>query len=190
MKYYFLIVGVLSVLYYLLLAWLFTAADAQRLRDSGWITGGVHLALGCAPFSDSVFRILKCAVIAVWILFAAVEILIVFRMVPQRGKRADQIIVLGAQVRGRRITNSLKRRLDAALSYLEAYPETRVIVSGGRGKGEDISEAEAIGGIPDCQEVWIRAGYSVRNRSTSTKENFRLQQKVFGCRKFSDRNRD
>ena len=70
-------------------------------------------------------------------------------MVPQRGKRADQIIILGAQVRGRRITNSLKRRLDAALSYLEAYPETRVIVSGGAWKRGGYFRGRGNGGIPD-----------------------------------------
>ena len=175
MKYYFLIVGVLSVLYYLLLAW-YSRRLTTTFAGFWLITGGVHLALGCAPFSVSAFRILKCAVIAVLVLFAAVEILIVFRMVPQRGKRADQIIILGAQVRGRRITNSLKRRLDAALSYLEAYPDTRVIVSGGRGKGEDISEAEAMA------EYLIAEGVDPRriireNQSASTRENFRFSRK-------------
>ena len=177
MRYYFLIVGVLSVLYYLLLE-----CYSRRLTSTFagfWlISGGVHLTLGCAPFSDPALRILKYAVIAAWIVFAVVEIVIFSRMVPQKKKRADQLIILGAQVRGRRITNSLKRRLDAALSYLETYPETQVIVSGGRGKGEDIPEAEAM-----AQYLIAKGVDSHRiireDRSTSTRENFRFSRKFF-----------
>ncbi len=44
------------------------------------------------------------------------------------------IIVLGAQVRGRKITDSLKRRLDCALAYLTEHPDVHVIVSGGPGE--------------------------------------------------------
>ena len=51
---------------------------------------------------------------------------------------------IGAQVRGRKITDSLKRRLDAAIHYLEENERTMVVVSGGRGPGEDISEADAM----------------------------------------------
>lgn len=175
MRYYFFIVGVLSVLYYLLLAW-YSRRLTSTFAGFWLISGGAHLTLGCAPFSDSVFLIMKYVVIAAWILFAAVEIGIVVRMVPQKKKRADQIIILGAQVRGRRITNSLKRRLDAALSYLEDYPDTRVIVSGGRGKGEDISEAEAMAAYLTEKGVDPRQILS-EGRSTSTKENFRFSRK-------------
>lgn len=175
MKSYFLVAGVLSILYYLLLAW-YSRRLTSTFAGFWLISGGAHLALGCAPFSDSVFRILKCAVLASWIIFAAVEIVIFSRMVPQKKKRADQIIILGAQVRGRRVTNSLKRRLDAALSYLENYPETQVIVSGGRGKGEDISEAEAM-----AQYLIAKGVDSHRiireDQSTSTRENFRFSRK-------------
>ncbi len=57
---------------------------------------------------------------------------------------ADYIIVLGARVNGKKITTNLKYRLDAALDYLKENNDTKVIVSGGQGKGEDITEAEAM----------------------------------------------
>ena len=42
----------------------------------------------------------------------------------QKGeKKVDYVIVLGAQVRGTRITKSLRKRLDRALDYLEKQPE-------------------------------------------------------------------
>jgi uncharacterized SAM-binding protein YcdF (DUF218 family) len=56
----------------------------------------------------------------------------------------EYLIVLGAQVRGDRITKSLKYRLDTAKDYLNSNLETKVIVSGGQGPGENLSEAEAM----------------------------------------------
>ena len=58
------------------------------------------------------------------------------------------IIVLGAQVRGRKITDSLKRRLDSALEYLKEHPDVHVIVSGGQGNDEEVAEAYAMAQYP------------------------------------------
>lgn len=63
---------------------------------------------------------------------------------PGQQQEYDYLIVLGAQVRGKRITDSLMRRLEKALDYLKQHPGTKVIVSGGQGKGEDITEAQAM----------------------------------------------
>lgn len=53
----------------------------------------------------------------------------------------DAVIVLGAGVNGTSPSLSLKTRLDAALSYLEAHPDIPVVLTGGQGYGEDITEA-------------------------------------------------
>ena len=42
------------------------------------------------------------------------------------------------------MTDCLKRRLDKGLRYLQENPETICIVSGGKGRDEDISEAQCI----------------------------------------------
>lgn len=57
---------------------------------------------------------------------------------------ADYVIVLGAQVKGKMVSRALKSRLDTAYEYLKDNPETTVIVSGGQGRGEDITEASAM----------------------------------------------
>lgn len=54
------------------------------------------------------------------------------------------VVILGCQVRGEEPSVMLKRRLDAALEVLEADSEAICVVSGGQGKGEFISEAEAM----------------------------------------------
>ena len=54
---------------------------------------------------------------------------------------ADAVIVLGAGVNGTEPSLSLRTRLDAALDYLEAHPDIPVVLTGGTGYGEEISEA-------------------------------------------------
>ena len=80
------------------------------------------------------------------------------------------LIVLGAQVSGRRITDSLKRRLDRAREYLVQNEETLVIVSGGRGKGEDLSEAEAMASYL-MENGIAKERISQEDQSRTTKEN-------------------
>ncbi len=62
----------------------------------------------------------------------------------QPPNEVDYLIVLGARVKGEQMTLALKYRVEAALDYLNENPSTKVIVSGGQGPGEDITEAEAM----------------------------------------------
>ncbi|WP_409294630.1 YdcF family protein [Peribacillus sp. SCS-26] len=85
-------------------------------------------------------------------------------------EKADYIIILGARVKGTTPSLSLQKRIDAALHYLKLNKDTRVIASGGKGPGEDISEAQAI------QEALVKAGIEkgriiLEDRSTTTFEN-------------------
>lgn len=51
------------------------------------------------------------------------------------------VVVLGAQIYGDQPSLTLKERLDLAVDYLNAYPRSTVIVSGGRGDDEILTEA-------------------------------------------------
>ena len=88
---------------------------------------------------------------------------------------ADYLIVLGCQVQGTTPSRMLRQRLDAALDYLNTYPDATAIVSGGKGPGEDISEAE-------CMASWLtQRGISpdriiLEDRATSTMENLRFSR--------------
>lgn len=175
MKYYFLITGILCLLYYLVLVW-----HSRKLRSTFavfWLfMGGAHLIIGCAPFPVYMYTFLTATCGAGWICLILVEIRIFSAMFSRHERKVDCIIVLGAQVKGKKITDSLKRRLDKAVVYLKKYPDTRVIVSGGQGPGEEISEADAMA------EYLITSGISreriVReDRSTSTRGNFRYSKK-------------
>lgn len=54
------------------------------------------------------------------------------------------MIILGCQVKPWGPSILLQDRLDKALSYLEDHPDLTVVVSGGQGPGEPMSEARAM----------------------------------------------
>lgn len=56
----------------------------------------------------------------------------------------EYAIILGAKVNGETPSLSLRFRLETALSYAEANPHVKLILSGGQGPDEGISEAEAM----------------------------------------------
>ena len=103
------------------------------------------------------------------------EFFIVRAMRPGRKKNCRYLIVLGAQVRGERITDSLKRRLDAALLYHQVCPSVKIIVSGGQGKGEDVSEAYAMAQYLREHEVKDEQ-IMLEDQSRTTRENLRFSK--------------
>lgn len=119
------------------------------------------VAVGCAVF------ILVEAVLIIWGSKSAGE--------------ADYVIVLGAKVNGTSPSLILKARLDTAVAYLNRYPGAKVVVSGGQGADEGISEAECM------YRYLLAAGIEKEriiqeNRSTNTRENLEFSAQ------FLDRN--
>lgn len=112
------------------------------------------------------------------ILFAGAMILIhiLGHTVAATGQE-QAVIVLGAGLRGERVTGLLARRLDAAYEYHLTNPDALIIVSGGQGPGESIPEAVAMKrylvekGIPENQIL-------TETESTSTEENFAFSQEI------------
>lgn len=86
-----------------------------------------------------------CLILALGIAyFCVVEVPIIKTSFGDDAFDADYIIVLGAGVNGETPSLSLLERLDAARDYLNAHPDTIAVVSGGKGGGESITEAEAM----------------------------------------------
>ena len=83
-------------------------------------------------------------VLAGALLFLIMEGMIVSRMFAGGEENLDYIMVLGAQVRGDRVSRALEERLKTARQYLEENPNTKAVLSGGQGSGENISEAQAM----------------------------------------------
>ena len=56
----------------------------------------------------------------------------------------DAVIVLGCLVFGSEPSNMLAHRLDVAYEWLKEHPDCVAVLSGGQGRGEDVSEGQAM----------------------------------------------
>ena len=82
------------------------------------------------------------------------------------------------------MTLALLERTRRALQYLEENPGTRAVLSGGKGDGENISEAEAM--YRYLTEHGIEEERLIReDRSTNTKENLDFSLKLIGSTEVS-----
>lgn len=176
------ILGVLCLIYYGVI----TAYAGLGTAFAGfWIFAGVGLILlGCILMYISYHHMklpnpwnyIITAIIAVgFCVFLLIEGTIIYYSNKEAETGADYVIVLGAQIRGTTVTKSLKKRLDTAVEYLKDNTKTLVIVSGGQGAGEDITEAEAMSrylktkGISENRII-------KEEKSTNTAENIKYSK--------------
>ena len=89
-------------------------------------------------------KFLKYIFLVFLIPFIFVLFLILSGFENQSDKQVDYVIILGGRVYGDKPSRSLNERIKTAIKYLKKHRDIKVIASGGTGKGEDISEAEAI----------------------------------------------
>ncbi len=121
-------------------------------------------------FGKTLWRIVVVLVCIGFAYFIAVEVPIVknARTDPDPGR--EYLIVLGAAVHGENPSLAMVHRVEGAQAYLEQYPDSIAIVSGGQGDGEAVSEAQAMykllteGGIAPERII-------MEDKSTSTTEN-------------------
>ncbi len=89
----------------------------------------------------------------------------------------DALIVLGAGIHGDRVSLPLAHRLDAAVKYHKMNPNALIIVSGGQGPQETITEAEAMRYY--LTEHGVNPAVIVKeDRATSTLENFKFSKEI------------
>lgn len=106
------------------------------------------------------------------VLFLIGESLVIFNANSPAPDDLDYVIVLGAGLNGSRPSRPLQQRINTAYEYSMNHPDAILILSGGQGPDEAISEAECMRrellsmGIPE--ERLIK-----EERSTSTEENIR-----------------
>lgn len=109
--------------------------------------------------------------------FVIIEGLVISGMSAAGEPGLDYIIVLGAKVNGTVPSLALRCRIDRAYEYLRDNPDTVAIVSGGQGRGEDISEAEAMRrGL--CERGIDGNRIILEARSTSTEENLEFSYEL------------
>ena len=128
--------------------------------------------------TSKLFRIFRI----LFILFLCMEtVLIGFTAVYGVSDNADfnedAVIVPGAGVRGDKVTLPLKLRLDTALEYHRKNPGSVIVVSGGQGLQETVTEAYAM------EQYLIRNGVDKskivkEEKATSTSENMKYSKEL------------
>lgn len=125
-----------------------------------------------------------CELALIAVLLLGFSLFTVLETMVVRGSFADEsdepvsaVIVLGAGVNGETPSLTLRTRIDAAAAYLEEHPDVPVILSGGQGPGEAITEAECM------RRALVRRGVDEsrlypEERSTSTQENLRYSRAI------------
>ncbi|MBC8061758.1 MAG: YdcF family protein [Clostridiaceae bacterium] len=109
--------------------------------------------------------------------FIIIETLIIYNGAIKSTLKPDYIVILGAMVRGETPSLILSERLETSLNYIKKYPDIKVILSGGKGPGEDISEAEAMkrylvsNGIEEKRLI-------KEDKSKSTMENLKFTSQI------------
>ena len=146
-----LLIGIVCLLYYGIIT---IYAGSGTAFAWFWLCAGVGLIISAFVIryminnDIKILNLWKYLIIAIFsigvCIFFILEGTIIYYAGSTPEKNADYMIVLGAQVKGTRVSKTLKKRLDTAVLYLADNPETLVIVSGGQGPGEEISEAEAM----------------------------------------------
>ena len=110
--------------------------------------------------------------------FITVSAILITSAISERDKKVDCVIVLGAGLNGETPTLVLTERLNNTLSYFSDNPGTKIIVSGGQGIGETITEAEGMKrylvkrGIPESLIL-------KEEKATSTYENMVFSKKLY-----------
>ena len=109
--------------------------------------------------------------------FLMIEGLIILNGNSNDDKEVEYVVVLGAGLKGERLSLTLLDRMNRCLKYLNNHPKMKVVVSGGQGRGEDISEAEAM------KRFLIERGIHEHriikeDQSTSTAENIKFTKEV------------
>ena len=153
-----------------------------------WLAGGITLILlgGLTIYcrrhgiTQEIPFSIKCmagtGVVCAMILFLVMEGFIVSGM-SQKGKpNLDYLVILGCQVKGERPSKALQERLETAEAYLEKYPDTKAVLSGGQGPGEHISEAECMFRYLTKAEI-SEERLIKEDLSTTTVENLEFSKK-------------
>lgn len=148
------------------------------------LLGGAMLVFGLLHHHLS--RPWKWAVLALFLLvLLLICLLLGFGLSDNVSYEEDAVIVLGAAVRGEVPSGALQDRLAVAAAYHAKNPDALIVVSGGQGAQESVTEALAM-------ERWL-VSHGVdpekirkEEKATSTRENFRFSKALLDAELGSD----
>ncbi len=118
-----------------------------------------------------------CVVLGFLAVFVTEGYVVAERINARPGETEERYaVVLGAGVNGTVPSRALRVRLETALKFARENPDAVLVLSGGQGAGEDISEAQ-------CMFTWLTgqgvdaARLILEDQSTSTEENLTFSRR-------------
>jgi uncharacterized SAM-binding protein YcdF (DUF218 family) len=124
-------------------------------------------------------RIMFKAILVVFVLsFFIVEVIIICNMRETSQPGVDYVIVLGCQVNGSIPSIPLKRRVNTAVKYLEENHDTNVVISGGKGRGENMPESEVMKILLKRSRIDEKRIFA-EDKATSTMENLMFSDALY-----------
>lgn len=123
-----------------------------------------------SPLIKLLIRIFNILIILGICIFIIIEGLIINSSVRKDITKPDYIVILGAGLWGDTPSLTLIQRLETSLDLIKLHPDVKVIVSGGQGPGETITEAEAMKRFLVSKGV-DRTRIILEDKSTNTLEN-------------------
>lgn len=131
-----------------------------------------------APFIEGLSglrKLIRWGIVLVLGSFFIIEGLVLWNTEDRIPEHGEVLIILGAGLNGDQLSWTLRERVDKGVGILAENPQMKVVVSGGQGPGEWISEAEAMARYLVGQGV-APERILKEERSTSTMENFRFSR--------------
>lgn len=179
-----ILLGILLILYYAFLTICYQyVAFASVLGLGGVILvlfGGIQKHFQIFPFASlgRTWQIILLSILSTAILiFTITEGIIIYYGHTRSHEKTDVILILGAGLNGKEISSTLKYRLDTAVEAHQKQPGIPIIVSGGQGPRESMSEAEAMANYL-IQHGVPKSLILQEDKSTTTYENFQFSKKL------------
>lgn len=153
----FLLIGVLCVAYHFIKNKLMILISKNKTMKTGFNVVRFLISIGI-------------------IIFIIVEATIII-FPKQNNSYSNYVVILGAGVKGETPSLTLVQRLEKAIEYVNSQKkEVKIIVSGGQGSGEDISEAEAMKRY--LVDNGIENEIIMEDKSTNTRENLLFSKEI------------
>lgn len=184
-----LISGILCFVYFVLIVcyaglsewfmwiWALSGAGLLLLRRM-LLYCQIHPATGVRLVTNAIIALILTAVVL--ILWMGSRVAGGMRARPV--EKLDYVIVLGARVRGDQPTRALRKRLDRAMEYAADNLNTVLILSGGQGPDEGISEAQCMYNYME-EKGMDTSRLRMEDQSTSTRENLQFSAVLLNRKK-------
>lgn len=147
----FIMFGIILIFYFIGIA--FYTGLNSKFPIIWLVFGGIIVLFGIALtnewitillFPKWVKNLVFIVIVVCVLIYSGIQVLIFSQFRKHVKKELPYIIVLGAQMKLHGPSKILKRRLEIACEYLMDNIKTVVIVSGGQGSNEPMSEAEGM----------------------------------------------